>query len=76
MQAHWGIETKLHWVLDVAFREDDCRVRKGHADENLAIARHIAVNKLKKETSCKRGIKAKRKKAGWNDDYLLKILAA
>ena len=76
VQAHWGIETKLHWVLDVAFREDDCRVRKGHADENLAIARHIAVNKLKKETSCKRGIKAKRKKAGWNDDYLLKILAA
>lgn len=76
VQSHWGIETKLHWVLDVAFREDDCRVRKGHADENFAIARHIAVNKLKNETSCKRGIKAKRKKAGWNDEYLLKVLAA
>ena len=75
VQAHWGIETKLHWVLDVAFREDDSRVRKGHAPENLAIVRHIALNKLKKETSCKRGIKAKRKKAGWDNRYLLKILA-
>jgi predicted transposase YbfD/YdcC len=74
VQSHWGIETKLHWVLDIAFREDDSRVRKGHADENFAIARHIAINKLKNETSCKRGIKAKRKKAGWNDEYLLKVL--
>ena len=76
VQAHWGIETKVHWVLDIAFREDDSRVRKGHADENFAILRHIALNKLKNETSCKRGIKTKRKKAGWNDDYLLKVLAA
>lgn len=76
VQSHWGIETKLHWVLDVAFREDDSRVRKGHADENFAIVRHIAINKLKNETSLKRGIKAKRKKAGWNDDYLMKVLAA
>ncbi len=75
VQAHWGIETKLHWGLDIAFREDDSRVRKGHADENFTIARHIALNKLKNETSCKRGIKAKRKKAGWDDQYLLKILA-
>jgi predicted transposase YbfD/YdcC len=76
VQSHWGIETKLHWVLDIAFREDDSRVRKGHADENFAIARHIAINKLKNETSLKRGIKAKRKKAGWSDQYLLKVLAA
>jgi len=76
VQSHWGIETKVHWVLDVAFREDDSRVRKGHADENFAIARHIALNKLKKEQSCTRGTKAKRKKAGWNDEYLLKVLAA
>jgi len=76
VQSHWGIETKLHWVLDVAFREDDSRIRKGHADENFAIVRHIAINKLKNETSLKRGIKAKRKKAGWNDEYLLKVLAA
>lgn len=81
VQSHWGIETKLHWVLDVAFREDESspdsyRERKGHADENFAIARHIAVNKLKNEHSCKRGIKAKRKKAGWNNEYLIKVLAA
>lgn len=76
VQSHWGIETKLHWVLDVAFREDDSRVRKGHADENFAIARHIAINKLKNEKSCKRGIKAKRKKAGWNEEYLIKVLTA
>ncbi len=76
IQSHWGIETKLHWVLDIAFREDDSRVRKGHADENFAIARHIALNKLKKEESCTRGVKAKRKKAGWNEEYLLKVLSA
>lgn len=74
IQSHWGIETKLHWVLDVAFREDESRVRKGHADENFAIARHIALNKLKNEKSCKRGVKAKRKKAGWNEEYLIKVL--
>ena len=61
-------------MLDVAFREDDSRIRKGHADENMAIARHMAVNKLKNEKSCKRGIKAKRKKAGWDNEYLIKVL--
>lgn len=76
IQSHWGIETKVHWVLDIAFREDDSRIRKGHADENMAIARHIALNKLKNEYSCKRGIKAKRKKAAWDDEYLFKVLAA
>lgn len=75
VQSHWGIETKLHWVLDVAFRKDDSRVRKGYADENFAIAQHIAVNKLKNEKTCKRGIKAKRKKAKWNEEYLIKVLA-
>jgi len=76
VQSHWGIETKVHWVLDVAFREDDSRIRKGHADENMAIIRHIALNKLKNEKTLKRGIKGKRKKAGRNDEYLLKVLAA
>lgn len=75
IQSHWGIETKLHWVLDIAFREDDSRVRKGYADENFAIVRHIAINKLKNEKSLKRGVKAKRKKAGWDNQYLLKVLA-
>lgn len=76
VQAHWGIETKLHWILDVAFREDDSRVRKGYADQNLAVVRHIAINKLKNEKSLKRGVKGKRKRAGWDEDYLAKVLAA
>lgn len=76
VRSHWGIETKLHWVLDVAFNEDSSRVRKGNADENMAIMRHIALNKLKKENSLKRGIKTKRKKAAWDKKYLLKVLRA
>lgn len=74
VRSHWGIETKLHWVLDVAFNEDQSRVRKGHAPENFATLRHIALNKLKNEKSLKRGVKGKRKKAGWDEDYLIKVL--
>jgi predicted transposase YbfD/YdcC len=74
-RQHWGIENGLHWVLDIAFNEDRSRVRKEHAPANLAVLRHMAVNLLKQETSAKGGIKAKRLQAGWNEDYLLKILA-
>ena len=73
VRKHWGIETKVHWILDVAFSEDKSRVRTGHGDENFSILRKIALNKLKNESSVKRGIKTKRKKAGWNDDFLLEI---
>jgi len=75
VRTHWGIENKVHWVLDIAFREDDCRVRKGNGAENFAVLRHLALNLLKHEQSLKCGIKAKRKKAGWDHDYLLKVLA-
>ena len=60
IRAHWGIETRLHWVLDVAFREDDCRVRQGYAAQNFATIRHIALNLLKREASAKVGVKNKR----------------
>ena len=73
---HWGIENSLHWVLDMAFDEDRSRVRTGNADQNLAVVRHMAVNMLKRETTAKVGIKAKRKKAGWDYNYLLKVLSS
>lgn len=75
VRAHWSIENGLHWVLDVAFREDACRVRTGAADQNLAVLRHLALNLLKHDTSVKIGIQAKRLKAGWDTAYLLHLLA-
>ncbi len=74
IRAHWGIENSLHWVLDITFREDECRIRKDHAPENFNILRHISLNLLKQDTSRKIGIKAKRKTAGWDENYLIKIL--
>jgi predicted transposase YbfD/YdcC len=75
VRSHWGIENELHWTLDIAFDEDRCRVRKDNGPENFAILRHIALNLLKQEKTCKRGIKGKRLLAAWNEDYLLKVLA-
>ena len=75
VRGHWGIENSLHWVLDMAFDEDHCRVRTGHADRNLAVVRHMALNMLKQEKTAKVGIKARRKRAGWDQSYLLKVLS-
>ena len=75
VRGHWGIENSLHWVLDVAFREDDCRVRKGYGAENLAVLRHIALNAVKQEKTAKLGVNNKRLRAGWDEAYLAKILA-
>ncbi len=74
-RSHWGIENGLHWVLDVAFQEDHHRLRKDHGPENFAVLRHIALNLLKQDTSVKAGMKAKRLKAGWDNDSLLKVLS-
>ena len=75
LRGHWGIENQLHWVLDVGFREDQSRVTQGYGAENLAVIRHLAVNLLSQEKSAKGGIRARRLKAGWNDQYLTKILS-
>jgi predicted transposase YbfD/YdcC len=74
VRGHWGIENSLHWVLDIAFREDECRIRKDHAPENFATLRHISLNLLRQEDSKKRSIRAKRLKAGWDTAYLGLIL--
>ena len=75
VRGHWAIENELHWCLDIGFREDDCRTRTGNAAENLATLRHLGLNLLKQEKSSKREIKGKRKKAGWDESYLLKVLS-
>jgi len=74
VRSHWGIENSLHWVLDMAFREDESRVRQGNASENLAILRHMSLNLLRQEKSSQVGIHAKRLKAGWDTTYLQRIL--
>ncbi len=75
VRSHWGIENSLHWVLDMAFREDESRIRTGHAAHNMSILRRLALNLLRRETTAKGGIAARRKQAGWNDAYLLKVLS-
>ena len=74
VRRHWGIENELHWSLDVTFREDQCRIRKDHAPQNMATLRQVSHNLLKRETSLKVGIQGKRLQAGWREDYLLKVL--
>lgn len=74
IRDHWKIENSLHWVLDVAFNEDQSRKRAGHAAENFSVINRIALNLLKNETSTKQGVKGKRLKAGWDIEYLEKVL--
>ncbi len=75
IRKHWGIENSLHWVLDIAFREDESRMRKLNSPENFAMVRHVAHVLLKQEKTEKVGIKAKRMKAAWDRDYLLQVLS-
>ena len=74
VRYHWGIENSLHWVLDVCFNEDSCRVRKDNGAENLAILRHISLNLLTRDKTTKAGTRTKRLKAGWDNQYLEKLL--
>jgi predicted transposase YbfD/YdcC len=71
VRTHWAIENALHWVLDVTFREDDSRVRDQRAARNFAVLRKIALNLVGRDRSAKASVRAKRKKAAWNDRYML-----
>ena len=75
VRGHWGVENSLHWVLDVALKEDDCRIRKDNAPENFAVLRQIAVNLLGKEKRMKVGVKNKGFLAAMDNEYLVRVLA-
>jgi predicted transposase YbfD/YdcC len=75
VRSHWGVENKVHWLMDVCFGEDQSRARAGFAAENLAMLRRLALNLLKRETTKKRGIKGKQLNASWDHSYLLRLLA-
>ena len=74
VRKHWYVENKLHWILDVVFKEDYCRVRTGNGAENLTTIRKIALNTIKRDNTVKTSIKNKRKMCGWDDSYALNIL--
>ena len=73
VRAHWQIENALHWVLDVTFKDDLSRVRKGHGAKNMAVIRHFAINLLRAAPD-KKSLKLRRKIAGWNPDYLQSLI--
>ena len=74
VRSHWGVENKVHWIMDVCFREDQSRARAGYAAENLATLRRLALNLLRREKTKKRGIRGKQLNAGWDHAYLLRLL--
>jgi hypothetical protein len=74
VRAHWGIENGLHWVLDVTMNEDQLRNRKDHGPENLALLRRLALNLAKREPS-KGSMRGKLKRAGWDNQFLARMLA-
>ena len=73
VRGHWGIENRLHWVLDVLFKDDQSRLRKGHGAKNMAVVRHFALN-LIRSANDKKSLKTRRKLAGWSPEYLAELL--
>jgi predicted transposase YbfD/YdcC len=76
VRSHWSIENQLHWVLDVSFSEDKVQSYQGYSAENLAVIRHLGINLLSRDKKSQVGMKTKRLKAGWNDNYLIETLTA
>lgn len=74
VRGHWGVENSLHWVMDVNFKDDLCRIRKENAPHNFAIIKHMANNLIRKEASTKKSMNVKRRVAGWSNDYLMKVI--
>ena len=74
MRGHWEVENKLHWVLDVVFREDDCRSRTRYSAENFSMLRQFALNLIKLEPS-KKSIRRKQNLGGWDDSFLMRLIA-
>ena len=75
IRGHWSVENNLHWQLDVSFNEDQRRIRKDHGAENFSRLCRMSLNLLKNEKTAKVGIATKRKMCGWDNDYLLKVVA-
>jgi predicted transposase YbfD/YdcC len=75
IRSHWHVENKLHWQLDISFNEDSLRLRSGHAAQNIALMNKLALNLLKNEKRTKVGVKSKRLKAGWDNDYMMQVLS-
>ena len=76
VRGHWGIENRVHWVLDVTFAEDKSRIRSDHGPENLAMLRRLALSILQNDSTVKESLKGKRQRAGWDDEFLLDLLTA
>lgn len=74
IRNHWSVENQLHWTLDVAFREDQCRIHSENGAQNFALVRRLVLNALKRDEKPKRGIRAKQKNCGWDNEYMLSIL--
>jgi predicted transposase YbfD/YdcC len=75
IRDHWRIENSLHWVMDMTFRDDECRVRTDHAPANLAVIRHMAQNLIRRAPG-KESLRLRRKAAGWDNDYLASLIVA
>ena len=76
VRAHWGIENRLHWMLDVCFGEDDCMVRKDNAPQNLSLLKKMVLNLIRLDTTdkVKTSMRQKRKRAAWDDDIRMAML--